>query len=678
MLGDLVGQPAVVRTLANAIGYDKLSHAYLFTGPRGTGKTSTARILAKSLNCQKGPTETPCLECASCREIKLGTSPAVFEIDAASNNSVDDARVLIERAPLVAVGGRFKLYIIDECHMLTREAFNALLKTIEEPPPQVVFVLATTEEHKVPPTIVSRCQKLMFRLVSQEDLVGYLEKIAAQEKIEIDGEALRLIARRSGGGLRDALGLLDQASLLSAPGKPVAVNDLLIIMGALREDVLLDISRTILGRHGQDVLKAVNQLLAEGREPSVLAMELARHFLNLMKASYVVESGQPEAAGDLIIGSPDYIAGLCAQAPDFDRQELSQMVEQLNRLEQTCRRTTQPSLHLEIGLLALCHRHDMRLVGQLDERLSALEEALASGAQPAVRRETPRPAAQQAPPADKAHAPAESVEPAPQPAPSILEQAAGVAQAAAGLVQLTQEAWQHAADALAGVEQSLPEAESAPGVGQSAGPFEPAAAARTAGQGPEAYAAGDLEEFWSRLLDEVPPSIQGVLSNYPFPLALDQNELVIGVTNDMWKNHVEKRMEPIKAACNRVLGRNIAVKIKVVASAPSRKAGREPSGGSTLSGVASGQQDEAEEPEPAACSGNGGAPSREPARRPGSGGIPPAEPADDPQADGAARVMSGRAASTASERGQNGITSGSTTVREAYKLFEGPGSRLIS
>lgn len=627
MLGDLVGQPAVVRTLANAIGYDKLSHAYLFTGPRGTGKTSTARILAKSLNCQKGPTETPCLECASCREIKLGTSPAVFEIDAASNNSVDDARELIERAPLVAVGGRFKLYIIDECHMLTREAFNALLKTIEEPPPQVIFVLATTEEHKVPPTIISRCQKLMFRLVSQEDLVAYLAKIAAQENIEIDGEALRLIARRSGGGLRDALGLLDQASLLSAPGKPVAVNDLLIIMGALREDVLLEISRTILERHGQDVLKAVNQLLLEGREPSVLAMELARHFLNLMKASYVVESKQQEAAGELIIGSPDYIAGLCAQAPEFDRQELSQMVEQLNRLEQTCRRTTQPALHLEIGLVALCHRHDMRLVRQLDERLSALEERLAYAAQPATGRQTPRPAAK----------------------------TAGVAQAAAGLVQLTQEA----ADALAGVEQSQAGVEPAADARQSA---EPAASGKTTGQAPEAAAAGDLEQFWSRLLEEVPPSIQGILSNYPFPLSLEQNELVIGVTNDMWKNHVEKRVEPIKAACSRVLGQSIKVRVKVVAAAPLRKAGRDSSGGSTLSGLASGHKDEAEEPEPATRTANR---SR-------------LEPGDDPEPDGTARVMSGRAAATASERGQNGSTSGSTTVREAYKLFEGPGSRLIS
>ncbi len=167
-LAELVGQNQVLVTLTNAIKFNRISHAYLFTGPRGTGKTSTARIFAKSLNCQHGPTVNPCQTCTACLEIKQGISPAVFEIDAASNNSVDDARLLIERAPLSACGGQYKFYIIDECHMLSKEAFNALLKTIEEPPAKVIFVLATTEEYKVPPTIVSRCQKLIFRLIGEE------------------------------------------------------------------------------------------------------------------------------------------------------------------------------------------------------------------------------------------------------------------------------------------------------------------------------------------------------------------------------------------------------------------------------------------------------------------------------------------------------------------------------
>ena len=241
-LAELVGQHSVAQTLINAIEHDRICHAYLFTGPRGTGKTSSARILAKSLNCEKGPTVTPCQICSQCIEIKEGNSPAVFELDAASNNSVDDARALIERAPLVAQGGRHKLYIIDECHMLTKEAFNALLKTIEEPPPGVIFVLATTEEHKVPPTIVSRCQRLMFKLVNQDELKVHLRNVAKIESINIDEDALELVARRSGGGLRDALGLLDQAGLLSTSEKPVGVSDLLSLLGAVQEDVLLQIS----------------------------------------------------------------------------------------------------------------------------------------------------------------------------------------------------------------------------------------------------------------------------------------------------------------------------------------------------------------------------------------------------------------------------------------------------
>ncbi|MBS1952728.1 MAG: DNA polymerase III subunit gamma/tau [Cyanobacteria bacterium SZAS-4] len=378
-LADLVGQKSVAQTLTNAIEHNRISHAYLFTGPRGTGKTSSARILAKSLNCEAGPTAAPCLVCASCLEIKAGNSPSVFELDAASNNSVDDARSLIERAPLVAQGGRYKLYIIDECHMLTKEAFNALLKTIEEPPPMVVFILATTEEHKVPPTIISRCQRLMFKLVNQKELTAHLRHISTLEEINILDEALDLIARRSGGGLRDALGLLDQASLLSTKEKPVGVNDLLILLGAVHEDVLLQISAAVQNRDGQAVLSAANTLLMEGREPAVLVLELAKHFLNLMKASYVNETGTltAENLASLVLGSPSYLQAIVAQAKNFDRAELALMVEYLDKLEQTCRRSSQPVLSVEMGLLALCHRHDMTFVRDLDARVKTLENVMA-------------------------------------------------------------------------------------------------------------------------------------------------------------------------------------------------------------------------------------------------------------------------------------------------------------
>ncbi|HEY9785191.1 MAG TPA: DNA polymerase III subunit gamma/tau, partial [Candidatus Obscuribacterales bacterium] len=379
-LNDLVGQHSVATTLTNAIEHDRISHAYLFTGPRGCGKTSSARIMAKSLNCDKGPTAVPCQECTACIEIRQVNSPSVIEIDAASNNSVDDARTLIERAPLVSAGGRYKLYIIDECHMLTKEAFNALLKTIEEPPPKVIFILATTEEHKVPPTIVSRCQRLMFRLINHKELARYLRKVADQEQISIDDAAVELIARRSGGGLRDALGLLDQASLLASPDKPIALNDLLTLLGSVHEDALLSISQAMSDRNGQSVLEEASKLLTEGREPALIALELAKHFLNLAKASYASDAEMSADALDnaLILGSPTYLAQLRQQAPNFDATELAQMVEQLDRLEQSCRRSSQPALTLEIGLLSLCHRLEITELRQLKARLEALESRFAT------------------------------------------------------------------------------------------------------------------------------------------------------------------------------------------------------------------------------------------------------------------------------------------------------------
>lgn len=382
-LGDLVGQKSVVKTLTNAIENERIAHAYLFTGPRGTGKTSSARILAKSINCENGPTVTPCLTCASCVAIKESSSPSVFEIDAASNNSVDDARMLIERAPLVAQGGRNKLYIVDECHMLTKEAFNALLKTIEEPPPGVIFILATTEEHKVPPTILSRCQRLMFRLVNHDELAEHLASVAAKENIEIQKDALELITRKSGGGLRDALGLLDQASLLSRPGEPVSQKDLLVLLGALDEDVLLKISKGILERNGKEVLDAIAGLVMQGREPALIAQELAKHFLNLTKASYVTaKDGDASEAERFVLGSSEYIEGLIAQVGGFERVELSQMVQQLDDLEQALKRSTQPSMTLEIALLSLCHRHDISSVRELEQKIAKLEEMISSGDMP--------------------------------------------------------------------------------------------------------------------------------------------------------------------------------------------------------------------------------------------------------------------------------------------------------
>ena len=362
-ISELVGQQQIATTLTNAIKYERVSHAYLFTGPRGTGKTSAARIFAKSLNCELGPTAEPCQKCTSCIEIKQGISPSVFEIDAASNNSVDDARLLIERAPLSACGGRYKLYIIDECHMLTKEAFNALLKTIEEPPANVIFILATTEEHKVLPTIVSRCQKLIFRLINDEAMLDHLSSIAAKENIVIEKAALNALAMRANGGLRDALSLLDQISLLGGNGQAISTQDVLLLTGALPEDVLNLICKHIFKGEGQPVLLLLKDLFASGREAHLIASELARYMLNVAKAAYgAKQSAQTNSLIDL--------------AKLVDQSELIQMIEEVDRLEVSCRRSSQPIMNLEIGLLSLCQRLDILQLKTIQSRLQKLENAL--------------------------------------------------------------------------------------------------------------------------------------------------------------------------------------------------------------------------------------------------------------------------------------------------------------
>ena len=345
-LSELVGQQAIATTLANALLRGRIAPAYLFCGPRGTGKTSSARILARSLNCIASdvPTPEPCGTCELCTSITAGNALDVIEIDAASNTGVDNIRELIERSRFAPVQARWKVYVIDECHMLSTAAFNALLKTLEEPPPRVVFVLATTDPQRVLPTILSRCQRFDFRRIPLEALEGHLGWIAAQESIAISAEALNLVAQRAQGGLRDAESLLDQLSLLAPPIEASAVWDLL---GAVPEQELLSLANSMAAAEPLAVIETCRQLLEKGREPLALLQGLASLLRDLLLAGVA-----PDRL-ELTSVSPQLRPELPPVARRIGKNRLLLWQAQLKGSEQQLRHSVQPRLWLEVLLLGL-------------------------------------------------------------------------------------------------------------------------------------------------------------------------------------------------------------------------------------------------------------------------------------------------------------------------------------
>lgn len=342
---EVVGQGHVVRTLRNAISLGRVAHAYLFAGPRGTGKTSTARILAKALNCEKGPTPFPCNQCSNCKEIIRGESLDVLEIDGASNRGIDEIRSLRERAKFFPVKARFKVYIIDEVHMLTHQAFNALLKTLEEPPPHVVFIFATTDPYKLPPTIISRCQRFDFRRISTADILSRLGQIAQKEKISITPEALSLIAEAAENSMRDAEVILDQA--VSYAGGSISEEDVAEILGVVEKKYLSQLTENVARRNVSANIALVDELLEKGKSPEWLIKGWQRWFRNLILIKLDKERK------NLSFLTPKERKEMERQASYFSLRDLIHFINVLSQAERKVTLSSQPQVHLELLAIEL-------------------------------------------------------------------------------------------------------------------------------------------------------------------------------------------------------------------------------------------------------------------------------------------------------------------------------------
>lgn len=403
---EMSGQTHVKRTLQNALLANKTTHAYLFSGPRGTGKTSTAKIFAKALNCENAPSNEPCNECPTCRSITEGSHPDVIEFDAASNSRVEEMRDIIEKVRFAPANARFKVYIIDEVHMLSTSAFNALLKTLEEPPAHAVFILATTEPHKLPATIISRCQRFDFKRLSSNDILERMKVVLEDIHLSFDEQALKVIAQAAAGGMRDALSLLDQ--VVSFSGESLTLEDALLVTGSVSQDVFYDVAIALKEKDVAQVLSLMEGLIADGKEPVRLAEDLITFFRDLL---LLQTSRELDELLELVTPEEKFMQ----LAHEYSADNLYGFIDILAKTQQEMRYSHHTKIYLETALLKMAQYSNvggvtqstasagnvvdpqlMDKVATLEKMVQSLTQQLQSGVQPAATpqaKEAPRPRA---------------------------------------------------------------------------------------------------------------------------------------------------------------------------------------------------------------------------------------------------------------------------------------------
>ncbi|MEO0867748.1 MAG: DNA polymerase III subunit gamma/tau [Cyanobacteria bacterium J06642_11] len=538
----LVGQGAIATTLSNALRQNRIAPAYLFCGPRGTGKTSSARILAKSINClnSEGPTSDPCGQCQVCQEITLGAALDIVEIDAASNTGVDNIRELIERAQFAPVQCRYKLYVLDEVHMLSTAAFNALLKTLEEPPPHVVFVLATTDPQRVLPTIISRCQRFDFRRIPLDAMVGHLDYIAQQEAISITPDALQLVAQLSQGGLRDAESLLDQLGLLDGEITIEAVWDL---VGAVSERDLLALVQAIATDDGPQVLVLARQLMDRGREPLTVLQSLVAFYRDLLIAKNAAERR------DLVAITPSIWTAMVQFVENLPLPLLLASQQHLRTAEVQIKHTTQPRLWLEITLMGLLPAAQGQQATSATVKIPSVPPSVTTPKASTSTTVPPTPSPTNSKPSGSLTTASTPLSPERSPDPaSPRAQSSPSAAIPYGTNTAPSEKTK--------VETVLP---NTPSSTEPIPPLEEEASSAV-----DAPAMGSLNDIWAKVIAQLTPmGTQVLMRQHGQLLACDGVNARVGITNDKLMRMAQDRLSNVEKAFNQVFGYQLRVTMVV-------------------------------------------------------------------------------------------------------------------